>query len=168
MSVPEPPPLKDSSFDTSQNLGLIASASKSSSIRTLTSGTSSVQIPESKIESRPIAKSGARNETRAGFSHNRTVSFSLLDDIQSDDSDGLPSPEDMIRMLQSKEKVITNVKHAQHRRSDERFQALEDITERSRNEMQGDIVPNGECNGDLVGGGGGFTIEDILGCVDIV
>lgn len=163
--------MKEFSFDNSQSHGLPASASKSSKARTVTNGsTSGFQIPQNKIESRPIAKAGARNEPSTGLLRNRTVSFSILDDIQSDDSDDLPSPEDMIRMLQSKEKVVTNVKHSPYRHADERFQALDDITERSRNKMQGDNAPSGECNEDLVGGGevGGFTIEDILGCVDIV
>jgi hypothetical protein len=166
-TVPETPSLKEFSFDNSQSHGLPASASKSSKARTVTNGsTSSFQIPQNKIESRPLAKAGARNEPRTGLLRNKTVSFSILDDIQSDDSDDLPSPEDMIRMLQSKEKVVANVKH---RHADERFQALDDITERSRNKMQEDNVPSGECNENLGGGGdGGFTIEDILGCVDIV
>lgn len=167
MSVPETPPSNDTSRNTSQNQGLIASASKSSKRGTIIKETSSVQVPPGKIESRAIKKSGAHDEPQTGFPR-RNVSFSMLDEIDSDDSDGLPSTKNLIRMLQSKEKVVTTVKPSLLRRpEEERFQILEDITERSKNEMQEDKFSGGECNEDFVNGGG-FTIEDILGCVDIV
>jgi hypothetical protein len=61
----------------------------------------------------------------------------MLDGIQSDDSDGLPEPEDLIGMLRSNGKVVMGKNDSSTQRSDERFQVLEDITERGINDMQG-------------------------------
>jgi hypothetical protein len=90
----------------------------------------------------------------------------MLDEIQSDDSDYLPAPEDLIGMLRSKRKVVMDVNNSAQR-SDERFQVLEDITERNRNEMHGNKLSGGKGREDL-DRGVEFTLEDILGCVDIV
>jgi hypothetical protein len=166
MSVPETPPLKDISRVIAQKQQLSFSAPDTATTRTPINGISSNQFLPSKSEPQRLVKSGPRNEPKAGFIRNRTVSFSMLDGIQSEDSDDLPEPEDLIGMLRSKGKVVTGINDSSPQRSDVRFQVLEDITERNRNEMQGRLSGTRECE-DL-DGSVEFTLEDILECVDIV
>ena len=167
MSVPETPPSKDVSRAIAQKQQLSFSAPDTATARTPIHGTSSNQFLQSKTEPQRLAKSGPRNEPKAGFIRNRTVSFSMLNGVRSDDSDDLPEPEDLIGMLRAKGKVVMGIHNSSTQRSDERFQVFEDITESSRNEMQGNKLSGAKECEDL-DGSVEFTLEDILGCVDIV